>query len=59
MAMYKKINQTIERYSEIVAISWIVVIIPLVIVPVVIHSFFMYFTTDLGTEAFELPAVIW
>lgn len=27
--------------------------------PFVVYSYFMYFTTDLGGDAFDLPAPIW
>lgn len=57
--MYEETNRTVEKWTEIVAfvmakatpLSWIA--------PKVIISYYLYFTSDMGDGAFELPLPIW
>ncbi|XP_055322149.1 putative odorant receptor 85d isoform X2 [Sitodiplosis mosellana] len=56
---YVKLNENIEKwtgvfYSIIVELSVIAVLMPHLII-----SFYLYFATDLGREAFSLPFQVW
>lgn len=57
--MCETTNQIVEKCSEIGAFAMIYVVIPCFILPKAIYSFFIYFTTDLGNDAFDLPIAIW
>lgn len=60
IAMYEKTHRMVETASEIVIFFFVKVTIPLVTIPIVMHSFFVYFTTGLpATVAFELPIPMW
>lgn len=59
IAKYEKTNRNVEKYSKIIAIFCKNVIGPLITFPIVVHSLFVYFTTDSGMAAFELPLPMW
>ena len=57
-AIFYEANQFDEKLSEI--IFFVVLNSPLcALVPWIIYIFFIYFTTDLGNDAFELPVQMW
>lgn len=58
-AIYEKTNQIVEKYSEIGIFALKNVIAPSFIHPKAIVSFFIYFYTDLGNDAFNLPIPMW
>lgn len=58
-AIFEKTNQLVEKYSKIGLFVIKNVIVPCFIFPKAIVSFFIYFTTNLGNDAFYLPASIW
>lgn len=58
-ALYEKTNQRVEKYSRIGAFVTVCVIVPSFMLPKAIVSFFMYFTSDVGNDAFNLPVPIW
>lgn len=35
------------------------IVLPFAIIPYLFRSYFTYYTTDLGNDAFSLPFVIW
>lgn len=57
--LYEKTNEKTEKWSKILfflmvkftPIAWLS--------PKVIISFYLYFTTDLGNDALELPSPMW
>lgn len=57
--IYEKINRQIEKWSKIVYIVVAKVTPILVIMLKVIYSVAVYFTTDLGNDALELPFPEW
>lgn len=57
--MYKKISEFIENYTKIGFQAIRYGVIPLLLVPKIIISFLVYFTTDSGADAFRLPAPMW
>ena len=58
-AMYSEIDHQIEKWSQIVYIV-IAKITPVCFIsPIFIYSLVIYFTTDLGNDAFELPLTVW
>lgn len=56
---YVEINQKIEKWCKIIELITVKVSPLTVVIPKLITSFFDYFTTDLGSEAFELPTPMW
>lgn len=52
-------HQLVEKYTEIGLFLIRIVITPCFVLPKAIVSFFAYFTTDLGSDAFKLPAAMW
>lgn len=56
---YEKTNQEIEKWSEIVYFLTVKVTVICLILPRFMVSNFLYFTTNLGADAFELPIITW
>lgn len=52
---YEKINQLVEKLSEIIYFIAIKLGVAGLVLPKSVISYFLYFTTDAGAEAFELP----
>lgn len=57
--IYDEANEIIEKCTKImyfisVKVSW-----PGVVIPIAIYSFYNYFTTDLGFDAFRMPFAEW
>lgn len=59
MEMHSKTNQLVEQLTEILFLFLTRVAAPGFIMPKFLTSFFIYFTTDDGNEAFELPLPMW
>lgn len=55
---YEQTNELVEKLSEI-GFFMTNLAFPCFILPKVIFNFFNYFTSDLGNDAFDLPAPIW
>lgn len=55
MAICKKTNEFVGKYSEIVMFIMKYVAGPCLICPKLFFSWYNYFTTDLGNDAFRLP----
>lgn len=53
--MYVKTNHQIEKWCNIIYTITIKLFVPILLLPKFIASFFFYFTTELGGDAFELP----
>lgn len=58
-AMYEEANQRFEKYTKIGMFLLTNVLVPCALLPKVIVSFFLYFNTDLGENAFYLPLPLW
>lgn len=58
-AIFAKTNELVEKYSETVKFFLIHVAVPCLICPKLIISVFIYFTTDVGNDAFDLPLRMW
>lgn len=58
-ALFQETNQLVEKWSEIMCFLATIVIPTFVCFSMVMLSFFFYFTTDLGSDAFELPVPMW
>lgn len=58
-ALYVKINQQVEKWSEIIYFIISKVSPQCIGLPIFIASLFAYFTTDLKNEALELPYAMW
>lgn len=57
--MYEKACEFIEMSSKYFYIAYIKVSLPISTIPYLFMSYFNYYTTELGVDAFELPFVIW
>lgn len=57
--MYEKTNRLVERISKVIVFVYATVLRPLIIFPAALRSYLIYFTTDLGADAFILPVPMW
>lgn len=57
--MYEKTNRLAEKCSKIICFLIMKMSIPGFVLPKAIFSYFRYFTTDAGPNAFELPILAW
>ena len=57
--IYKKTDQKLQKWHKILNIVMVKVPPVLANIPMFIISFYTYFTTDLGRDAFELPCPAW
>lgn len=58
-SLYIEMNERIEKISKILYFTIIKVTLPALMIPNLVVSFFLYFSTDLENEAFILPFPIW
>lgn len=58
-SIYTETNQLEEKLSVIILFVIIEMTCVCIFVPWTIHVFFIYFATDLGADAFELPCSMW
>lgn len=58
-ATYQCANQQTEKVCNFLYTFCVCVIVPGFVSPKAIYSFFVYFSTDLGPNAFELPFPTW
>lgn len=54
-----KTNRLVEKWSKIIDFALMKVCVPSAVLPKVVVSYFTYFTTDAGSEAFDLPIPSW
>ena len=57
--LYEKTNRQIELISKIAHFIMVKLSVPGFVLPKAFVSFFKYFTTDLGRDAFELSLPVW
>lgn len=57
--MIEKTNQLVEKSCKTAYFIIVQVGVPSIILPRVVVSYFVFFTTDAGREAFELPFQAW
>lgn len=53
--MYNETNRLIEKWSKIIYILAVNVLLPALMLPKFIISLVGYFATDMGSDALELP----
>lgn len=58
-AMYEKTNRLVEKISKFISFVIVYVSIPAFVLPKAIYCLFIYYTTDLGPDSFELPIPTW
>lgn len=58
-AMYEKDIHLIEEVSKIVYFAIVGVTVPGLVIPKAILSYFNYYTTNLGGDAFDLSIPMW
>lgn len=56
--IYKNANAFAEKWTNTVYVA-MVLTIPFVSLPYMFASYYLYYTTDLGREAFVLPFIAW
>lgn len=59
MLLYEKLNEKIETRIKLLHFAMINVTLPAIMIPNLIMSFFIYFTSDSSSEAFRLAFPIW
>lgn len=57
--LYVNAHQQSEKWNKIVYFMFMKIFAPSILVPLLIHVFYDYFTTDLGNDAFQLPSPFW
>lgn len=57
--IYDETNEKIEKFTKTIYFVYIRLTIPGVVLPTAIISYFNYFTTDMGNDAFRLPFPDW
>lgn len=57
-AMHERTAHLLERMSEIVYFAFVMFTVGLQL-PIAIKSYFIYYTTDAGSDAFYLPILVW
>lgn len=58
-AIYEKTNRFVEILSGTIYAIGLKLLLPIFVMPKAILSYFIYFTTDAGRAAFELPIPAW
>lgn len=56
---YEKLKEKVEIWTRKFRFSLVNVTVPALLMPQMIISYYLYFTTDLGSEAFSLAYPIW
>lgn len=57
--LYDKTDRQIEMMSKIAYFVMVTLSVPLIIGPKALISYYKYFTTDLGPDAFEQSMPVW
>lgn len=57
--MIEKTNELVEKLCQIAYLIIVQIGVPCVALPKAVLSYFVYFTNDLGPNAFELPIQAW
>lgn len=57
--LYEKTNRQIEHVSKITHFVMVKISVPVIVLPKALLCYFLYFTTDLGANAFELSIPTW
>lgn len=57
--MYEKTNRLVEKWCKIAYFVIVKMSVPGFILPKALVSLFIYYTTDSGPDAFELPIPVW
>lgn len=58
MYLYTKINNTIEIWTKVLHTVIVKFTVPFSAIPFIVTSYYLYFTTDLGKDAFHAPVNI-
>ena len=58
-SIYTKLNEDIEKWTGVFYIFIVYLTVPATVMPQLIITFYLYITTDLGSETFNLPFPIW
>lgn len=57
--IYEKIDPKVEKWCKIIFFMNMKVCFPIGMSSEFIYSFILYFTTDLGNDAFQVPLPFW
>lgn len=58
-AMYEETNRLVEELSETIYFAATKLALPSFLLPKVFASYLIYFTTNAGNDAFDLPISMW
>lgn len=56
---YVQINLQVEKWTKIIHFVFLALVIPSTFFSKLFFCFYLYFSTDLGTDSFELPFPFW
>lgn len=54
-----KTKESVQKLCEFVFLSVVIVPVIFCTMPLFFYAYYVYFTTDLGEDAFELPIPMW
>lgn len=57
--IYEKACKFVEKLSSYIYIGYVKIVLPFTTAPYLVSSYFNYYTTNLGKDAFSLPFVMW
>lgn len=57
--IYVKIVDLVEKWDRFIQFALLKVTVPSFVLPKYIFCFYMYFSTNMGNDAFELPLPLW
>lgn len=57
--IYDKIIENVDKYSRFIHFVLLKITVPCFVLPKYIVCFYLYFATDRGNDAFELPLPVW
>lgn len=58
-AIYTHADQTIEKITKILFFVSIKIFYPIVVMPIYIFKFYLYFASDMDNDAFQMPFPYW
>lgn len=58
-AIYEDLHARMEKWTELIHLANVKVTLPCVVIPKFVMSFYVYYTTDVGGDAFQLPTYAW
>lgn len=58
-AIFENLMAQVDKWANLLVFAMVNVTLPCVTIPKIVISFFAYYATDAGSDAFELPFTAW